>query len=308
MTGAVLPHGCDCVVPFERAEVGNGQATLSSEAEVAPGRNVHRRASDGRQGDLLLKTGTVLRAPEIAVAASAGMSRVRVSSQPAVMVVSTGNELIEPGEPILDHQVRRSNAYAVAAMLRQRGFSRVADDHLPDDPRAAALAPAAAPGHARRVDHERRRVDGALRLRARGAGRARRAPRCFIVSPSGPASRCGSASSKAARPCSHCPGIRSRLWYAWCATSCRRCTRRWACSRSAWSASRSAEPVELTVPLASFVPVEVDYDEWARPWARPRTLNTSGDFSTLAGTDGFVELPPGPNSFPKGFVTRLYRW
>ena len=48
--------------------------------------NVHRRGSDGRQGALLLESGTLLRAPEIAVAASAGMARVRVSSQPAIMV------------------------------------------------------------------------------------------------------------------------------------------------------------------------------------------------------------------------------
>src|SRR5262245_25263291 len=61
------------------------------------------------------------------------MSRIRVSSQPTMVVISTGNELIEPGEPILDHQIRRSNAYAVAAALRQRGFTRVAEDHLPDD-------------------------------------------------------------------------------------------------------------------------------------------------------------------------------
>jgi molybdopterin molybdotransferase len=56
-------------------------------------------AIDSRQGALLLETGTLLRAPEIAVAASAGMARVRVSSQPAIMVVSTGDELIEPGDP-----------------------------------------------------------------------------------------------------------------------------------------------------------------------------------------------------------------
>ena len=61
--------------------------------------NVHRRASDSRQGRLLLESGTLLRAPEIAVAASAGMARVRVSSQPAIMVVSTGDELVEPGDP-----------------------------------------------------------------------------------------------------------------------------------------------------------------------------------------------------------------
>ena len=65
-----------------------------------PYHNVHRRGSDSRQGTLLLEAGTLLRAPEIAVAASAGMARVRVSSQPAVMVVSTGDELIEPGDPI----------------------------------------------------------------------------------------------------------------------------------------------------------------------------------------------------------------
>jgi len=66
--------------------------------------------------------------------------------------------------------------------------------------------------------------------------------------------------------------------------------------------------VETTAPLAAFVPVELSYDDWGRPWAMPRTLNTSGDFTTLAGSDGFVELPPGPNQWPKGFVTRLYRW
>src|SRR5258707_6264619 len=61
------------------------------------------------------------------------MAGVRVSSQGVFMMVSTGNELIEPGEPIAAQQVRRSNAYAVAATLRARGFGRVGDDHVPDD-------------------------------------------------------------------------------------------------------------------------------------------------------------------------------
>src|SRR6266404_5359123 len=91
--------------------------SLKSAVAAAPYHNVHRRGSDSRQGALLLKSGTLLRAPEIAVAASAGMARVRVSSQPAVMIVSTGDELVEPGDPIADYQVRRSNAYAVTATL-----------------------------------------------------------------------------------------------------------------------------------------------------------------------------------------------
>ena len=107
--------------------------SLKSATTGSPYHNVHRRGSDSRQGALLLASGTTLRAPEIAVAASAGMARVRVSSQPAIMIVSTGDELIEPGDPIADYQVRRSNAYAVAATLRKRRFGRVGDDHVPDD-------------------------------------------------------------------------------------------------------------------------------------------------------------------------------
>src|SRR6202046_272931 len=133
MTGAVLPAGCDTVVPVEQLRSAEGYAEIDDGVGRVPWKNVHRRASDRSQGALLLCAGSVLNAPEIAVAASAGMARVRVSSQPAIVVVSTGNELVEPGDPIAPHQIRRSNAYAVVAALRQRGFQRVADDHLPDD-------------------------------------------------------------------------------------------------------------------------------------------------------------------------------
>ncbi|HEY2416489.1 MAG TPA: molybdopterin molybdotransferase MoeA, partial [Steroidobacteraceae bacterium] len=133
MTGAVLPTGCDAVVPVEALRSAHGQVELADGIAPVAWGNVHRRASDRSQGALLLAAGSVLRAPEIAVAASAGMARVRVSSQPAIAVISTGNELVEPGDPIEPYQIRRSNAYAVAAALRQRGFHRVADDHVPDD-------------------------------------------------------------------------------------------------------------------------------------------------------------------------------
>ena len=67
-------------------------------------------------------------------------------------------------------------------------------------------------------------------------------------------------------------------------------------------------PVTVSSSLTCFMPVRAEIDDWGRPWARPCPTNGSGDFTSLAGTDGFVELPPGPNEYPKGFVTRLYRW
>ena len=133
MTGAMLPAGCDAVVPVERISVHGGVAQLAADVNVTAGQNIHARASDQRQGALLLESGMKLEAPDVATAAGAGMARLRVSQQPAFMVISTGNELVEPGEPIQDWQLRRSNAYALSAALRRRGFVRVADDHLPDD-------------------------------------------------------------------------------------------------------------------------------------------------------------------------------
>src|SRR6202789_828189 len=133
MTGAILPLGTDCVIPIEQLAVAEGYASLNTTVANSSYQNVDRRGNHGRQGTLLLEAGTLLRAPEIAVAASAGMARVRVSSQPAIMVISTGDELIEPGDPIAEFQVRRSNAYAVAATFRRRGFSRVGNDHVLDD-------------------------------------------------------------------------------------------------------------------------------------------------------------------------------
>jgi molybdopterin molybdotransferase len=67
-------------------------------------------------------------------------------------------------------------------------------------------------------------------------------------------------------------------------------------------------PLQFTSSLTGFVPVCVDTDDWGRPWATTVRHNGSGDYAALAGTAGFIELPPGPNLYPKGFVARLYRW
>jgi molybdopterin molybdotransferase len=69
-----------------------------------------------------------------------------------------------------------------------------------------------------------------------------------------------------------------------------------------------AAPVTVTPALTFFMPVRLELDDWGRPWAVPQPTNGSGDFTSLAGSDGFVELPPGPNTYAKGFITRLHRW
>jgi len=307
MTGAVLPQGCDAVVPVEQLELADGQASLKAGTEIESGLNVHRRATDGRQGELLLKVGTLLRAPEIAVAASAGMSRVRVSSQPTVIVISTGNELVEPGEPILFHQVRRSNVYGVAAALRQRGFVRVADDHLPDDLEilrerltlhlhthdVLILSGGVSMGRYDLVPKVLEELG--VRLVFHRIAQRPGKPMWFGVAESGQAVFALPGNPVSTLVCLAryvLPALYQAL------------------GQNVLAVERIAiaDAVESKASLALFLPVAVNYDDWGRPWAVPKPTQGSGDFTSLAGTDGFVELPPGPNVWPKGFVTRLYRW
>ena len=134
MTGAVLPGGCDCVVPVEElTRHRRGCAARRGMRASKPGATCTAAAATRARGRCCCRRGVKLRAPEVAIAASAGMARIRVSSQPMLAVISTGNELVEPGEPVLAHQIRRSNAYAIVSALREHGFQRVADDHLHDD-------------------------------------------------------------------------------------------------------------------------------------------------------------------------------
>jgi molybdopterin molybdotransferase len=69
-----------------------------------------------------------------------------------------------------------------------------------------------------------------------------------------------------------------------------------------------AAPILRGRPMASFVPVTVQYDDQGRHLAHPQQPNGSGDFLALAGTDGFIELPPQAAPYPAGFVATLYRW
>jgi molybdopterin molybdotransferase len=307
MTGAVLPSGCDSVVPVERVTIERGQAQLAIDVRVEPWLNVHRRGSDTRQGALLLRAGQRLRAPEIAIAASAGMARIRVASQPMLAVISTGNELVEPGEPVLAHQVRRSNAYAIVSALREHGFQRVADDHIRDDAgelRARlrfhlethdvlVLSGGVSMGRFDLVPQ----VLGELGVRTIFHKVAQRPgkPMWFGVAPSGAAVFGLPGNPVSTLVCLTryvLPALRGSL------------------GQSPERSERMAlsAPLTVTPPLTHFIPVRLEQDDWGRDWAVPAPTNGSGDFTALAGTEGFVELPPGPNTYAKGFVTRLYRW
>ncbi len=307
MTGAVLPLGCDSVVPVEEIICSGGEAALAAALRVEPWHNVHRRGSDTRQGTLLVSTGTRLHAPEVAIAAAAGMARIRISSQPMLVVISTGNELIEPGEPVLAHQVRRSNAYAIVSALREHGYQRVADDHVQDD--AEELR--------ERLRFHLETHDVLVLSGGVSMGRFDLVPQ--VLEELGVRTVFHKVAQRPGKP----------LWFGMAPTgaavfglpgnpvSTLVCLARYVLPALLASLGQSppaperlalGAPVTVNPPLTYFMPVRIEQDDWGRPWAMPAPTNGSGDFTALAGTDGFVELPPGPNTYKKGFVTRLFRW
>lgn len=119
MTGAPVPHGCDAIVPLEDAEE-SGQ-TVHVRETVTAGQHIRRAGEDVKQGETLLPAGTLIRVPEISMLASLGINQVRVRRRPTVAILATGDELIEPGQPLTEGRLYNSNSATLAAAVREAG-------------------------------------------------------------------------------------------------------------------------------------------------------------------------------------------
>ena len=131
MTGAVLPRDTDIVIPYEQLEIKNGVAQVNVD-QVRGYQNIHGKGIDKKQGDLLISTNKLITAAEIGVMATVGKTHVVVAKQPKVMVISTGDELVEVSEIPMEHQIRKSNVHSLVSLLENKHiFADTA--HLPDD-------------------------------------------------------------------------------------------------------------------------------------------------------------------------------
>jgi molybdopterin molybdotransferase len=130
-TGAPLPAGAEAVVPVEQArEVAGSMTPLQA---VAPGQNVRRAGEDMRAGDHVLPAGTSIAAAGLAAAAAAGSAELSCTRRPRLALVATGDELVDPGQPLGPGQIHDSNALALAALATGAGAVvtgtwRVGDD------------------------------------------------------------------------------------------------------------------------------------------------------------------------------------
>ncbi len=134
MTGAVVPPGTAAVVPVEStAEEGDRVTVL---ADASPGAHIRPAGEDVTPGAVVIPRGTRLGSAQLAMAAAVGRSRVRVHPQPRVVVLSTGDELVEPGGELFPGALHDSNSFMLTAMAREAGAIAFRHAIVPDDRRA----------------------------------------------------------------------------------------------------------------------------------------------------------------------------
>lgn len=131
-TGSPLPRGADAVVPIERTELADDHVVIGQD-DVHPGENVRQVGSDLRQGEEVLPAGTTLGPAELSLVAGLGLNPVPVRRRPRVSVLSTGDELVEPGQPVGPGQIRDSNRFGLMAALEGAGAEVIWHGSARDD-------------------------------------------------------------------------------------------------------------------------------------------------------------------------------
>lgn len=307
MTGAMLPEGCDCVVPVEQISVIGERAVLQDSADAQVRRFVHAQASDYRRGDVLLESGTRMRSPEVAIAASVGASTMTVARIPRIAVVASGDELVDVDEAVRPWQIRRSNDYAIAAALRSRGFTTADRFHIADKPDpierligslldtfdVLVLSGGVSMGKYDYLPAVLRalNVDLGFHKVAQRPGK----PMWFGTGQNGQVVFALPGNPVSALTCLHrhvLPALQQNVGGSNTATQ-------WV---------RLSEAVAFPPPLSWFLPVELLRSNGVGISARPRPTNTSGDFAGLRRSDGFVELPADREDFPEGYEARYFSW
>jgi len=137
-TGAPLPAGADAVVMVEQTAADDTRIQIFAAAE--PGQNIGRQGADIMSGQTVMQAGEVLNASRVGALAALGLAHVDVYAKPRVAILSTGNEIVEPGRPLEPGQIYDINRFTLAAVIEEHGGiaspHRTAADTIEDLSRA----------------------------------------------------------------------------------------------------------------------------------------------------------------------------
>lgn len=307
MTGAVVPAGCDCVIPVENIELSNGKAKLREDPKLSRMMNIHAKGSDYQCRDKLVLKGIRLFSPQVAVAAAIGKTEVLVTQIPRIAVIGTGDELVGIDQKPKPYQIRQSNSYAIQSALVLQGYDDVTRFHIEDN-----------------KDKLRKRLSKILEdfdmlILSGGVsmGKFDYIPEVlqaigvevlFHKVKQRPGKPFWFGKSKEGKPVFALPGnpvstqiglYRYVLPYLDRAIGAQATLKEYAVL---------GEDTDVKTTLTYFLPVKIKSGQDGQLVTFPVFPNGSGDYASLAKSDGFIELPPDTSPFSKGTSARLYRW
>ncbi|HDL77353.1 MAG TPA: molybdopterin molybdenumtransferase MoeA [Lentisphaerae bacterium] len=307
MTGASLPTGFDAIIPYEDVEISGGTALLRV-PRVHAGMFVHRKGSDAAAGTLVLEKGAVLDAARIAAVAGCGKARLKVSRCPSVALISNGDEVVMPGEPITENQIYGINNISVRTLLELHGIRPVSTFHCSDDPERLEQVIGRALS-----ENDIVIVSGGVSMGKKDfvpAVLARLEVRCVFHK----------VRQRPGKPLYF--GIRgdTRTVFALPGNpvSAMVCTRRYVLpalfhamgarfQEDLWA--ELGRDLDFAPELAFFPPVVGETDAAARIRATPLDYHNSGHFLALVKSSGFVEIPCSMETrYPAGIKVRYFPW
>ena len=304
MTGAALPATTDTVIKYEDLDIKDGIATVTTEL-VNKGQSLHLKGKDKLKDDVVTKAGVTVTAALIQMAAAVGKKELPVKKLPRVVIISSGDELVEVDEAPNAYQVRRSNNYSMKAALKQYGAD-AAMMHIPDNAEITR----------QEIEKSLQQYDVIILSGGVSEGKFDYIPKAL--------EDCGvkklfhKVQQRPGKPFwfgKHDSGI---LVFAFPGNpvSTFMCLHRYFMPWLEHSTgiirkkmlAVLAEDFTFNPPLQYFLQVKLQMNEQAQLAAKPIEGHGSGDFANLLDTDAFMELPLERNNFTKGEIFPIWNF
>ncbi|KFF74792.1 molybdopterin biosynthesis protein MoeA [Chryseobacterium sp. P1-3] len=304
MTGAALDPSVDTVIRYEDISIIDGVAYL--DVDIKKGQNVHLKAKDKKMGETLVRSGQLITPSIIGIAASAGKTVLSVKRLPKVVIITTGDEMVSPESDPSSFQLRRSNGITMQSVLEK--YKIKADMiHLNDDYEQIK----------RELSRCLDEYDVLLMSGGVSMGKFDYLPE--ICDELGVQKLFHKIKQRPGKPFWFGKNKNRKLVFAFPGNpvSVFMCLHRYFIpwlektlniSGSSPQFAILQDDIDFPVPLQYFAQVKLNVNESGQLTAEPVSTNGSGDFSNLAITHAFMELPLEQSTFRKGEVYKIWKY
>ena len=303
MTGAALPGSADTIIRYEDIDIKDGVATLLV-SDINKGQNLHLKGADKQKGEAVAMKAQLITPAIISLAASVGKAELLVKKLPRVVIISSGDELVDVDQEPSPTQIRKSNSYTIKAVLSQYNLTAELL-HIPDDPIITK----------QKISNCIRNYDVILMTGGISMGKFDYIPKA--LEETGVKAIFHKVSQRPGKPFWFGKHENEVLVFAFPGNPVATfmCLHRYFLPWLNTTQGLNQMPSVYAVleqdfifkpDLQYFLQVKLSFSGQGQILADPIEGNGSGDFANLADTDAFMELPMQREEFKKGEVFRIW--